>query len=95
MSGNSTGDRDSMAERWRRSQLETAKEEEKVEQARAVAPEPSSDTPARCPACGSSDILTTGKAAADAYWRCCGCGEVWNAGRLRSASRNSRNGFRR
>lgn len=38
--------------------------------------------PDKCPSCGSSSIVTTGKApTADSYWRCNGCGEVWNAGR--------------
>ena len=43
-------------------------------------------TAPRCPSCRSLDLVTTSKVvSADAYWRCCACGEVWNAGRLRTA----------
>jgi hypothetical protein len=85
----------SMADRWRRSQLETirAGAEDKSDLAR-----PDGDvTPARCPSCRSLDLVTTSKVVtADAYWRCCACGEVWNAGRLRTANKFVRNGsFRR
>ncbi len=46
--------------------------------------------PARCPACRSQHLTTTSKVVnADSYWRCCDCGEVWNAGRHRTASRYS------
>jgi transposase-like protein len=48
--------------------------------------------PARCPVCRSRDITTTSKVVnADSYWRCCACGEVWNDGRQRTASRNAPN----
>lgn len=85
----------SMAERWRRSQLESIRTsaEDKSDLAR-----PGGDvTPARCPSCRSLDLVTTSKVVtADAYWRCCDCGEVWNAGRLRTASKHVRDGsFRR
>ena len=85
----------SMADRWRLSQLETIRvnAEEKSDLAR-----PGGDvTPARCPSCRSLDLVTTSKSVtADAYWRCCTCGEVWNAGRTRIANKYSRGGsFRR
>jgi predicted Zn finger-like uncharacterized protein len=38
--------------------------------------------PATCPTCQSSHITTKGKSpAADTYWRCAKCGEIWNAER--------------
>ena len=38
--------------------------------------------PTVCPACRSAAISTTAKAPdAASYWRCAGCGEIWNAGR--------------
>ena len=38
--------------------------------------------PTECPACRSATITTTGKVAnTQSYWRCLGCGEVWNVGR--------------
>jgi transposase-like protein len=41
-----------------------------------------SGTPAGCPACKSADVVMASKTAdASTYWRCRGCGEVWNAGR--------------
>ena len=84
-----------MADRWRLSQLETirASAEEKSDLARPCG----LTTPARCPSCRSLDLVTTSKVVtADAYWRCCACGEVWNAGRLRSATKMQRDGsFRR
>ena len=37
---------------------------------------------ASCPKCRSIDIVTKEKKpAADAYWRCTACGEMWNASR--------------
>lgn len=94
MSGipDSTATRPSMADRWRSSQLETirAKAEEKSDLARPGG----NVTPARCPSCRSVDLVTTSKVITSAaYWRCCACGEVWNAGRLTSASAQGR--FRR
>lgn len=39
-----------------------------------------------CPFCESTRITTTGKSAApSAYWRCQGCGEVWNPARMDAA----------
>ena len=38
--------------------------------------------PIVCPACQSPAISTTSRNPDDnAYWRCTGCGEVWNASR--------------
>ncbi len=46
--------------------------------------------PALCPACRSKDISTTSKTPDTAsYWRCGACGEIWNVGRLKEASRHS------
>lgn len=43
--------------------------------------------PSECPACGSSDVKTSSKVVtASSYWRCDGCGEVWNVGRRRDAA---------
>ena len=53
--------------------------------------------PAHCPSCRSRDVTTTSKAiTAASYWRCEACGQVWNVGRLREASRYiDHRGFRR
>jgi predicted RNA-binding Zn-ribbon protein involved in translation (DUF1610 family) len=91
MSDDPTDSGQSMAERWRRSQMETARG--KAEEANSPSRPDENAAPVRCPSCRSNDILTTGKAAAaDNYWRCLACGEVWNAGRSRSSARG---GFRR
>ena len=38
--------------------------------------------PSACPACASASVTTTAKHPdVDSYWRCEGCGEVWNVGR--------------
>jgi hypothetical protein len=38
--------------------------------------------PTACPACQSLSISTTARHPDEnAYWRCSGCGEVWNASR--------------
>ena len=38
--------------------------------------------PTECPACQSSAIATTARNPDEhSYWRCSGCGEVWNASR--------------
>ncbi len=43
-------------------------------------------TPTVCPACQSAAIATTSRNPGEnAYWRCRGCGEIWNATR-RAAS---------
>ena len=49
--------------------------------------------PAQCPSCGSRDLMTTSKVVtSSSYWRCGGCGDIWNIERLRQGSRygNSR-----
>jgi transposase-like protein len=52
--------------------------------------------PTSCPFCRSHQISTTSKNPDTAsYWRCGGCGEIWNVERLQQASRhNSRAGWR-
>lgn len=48
--------------------------------------------PTRCPSCGGQSIVTSAKVpAADSYWRCDGCGEVWNDARRTESSRPSPN----
>jgi transposase-like protein len=38
--------------------------------------------PTQCPACQSNAITTTARNPDEhSYWRCSGCGEVWNASR--------------
>jgi hypothetical protein len=40
--------------------------------------------PAFCPFCRSKDLKTAAKIINEStYWRCIGCGEIWNPGRLR------------
>ena len=47
--------------------------------------QPVSNVPSACPSCQSSSVVTTAKSPdAESYWRCCSCGEVWNASRRRS-----------
>ena len=42
----------------------------------------SATLPTECPACRSLAIATTArKPDEQSYWRCRGCGEVWNASR--------------
>ena len=42
----------------------------------------------RCPACRSEQVSTTSKSITEAsYWRCHGCGEIWNPSRLQSLHR--------
>ena len=58
--------------------------------AHASAPAATVAPPTRCPSCRSIDILTTARGPDEhAYWRCGGCGEVWNASR-RDSMRNTR-----
>jgi hypothetical protein len=41
--------------------------------------------PTACPACQSSSITTTARTPDEStYWRCVGCGEIWNAARRRA-----------
>jgi predicted Zn finger-like uncharacterized protein len=50
-------------------------------------PEPI-EIPSKCPSCGSRDVVTASKVVdASTYWRCGGCGEVWNIARQREGSR--------
>ena len=47
--------------------------------------------PSQCPKCRSLEVTTVSKVVtAESYWRCSGCGEVWNAGRRREASSDTR-----
>jgi transposase-like protein len=49
---------------------------------RASATTVDAGVPSACPACASTSIRTNAKAPdANSYWRCEGCGEVWNAAR--------------
>ena len=42
--------------------------------------------PTHCPFCRSKDLRTAAKVINEStYWRCIGCGEIWNPGRLRPA----------
>ena len=46
--------------------------------------------PTRCPSCGGQSIVTTAKVpSAESYWRCDGCGEVWNDARRTQSTRPS------
>ena len=43
--------------------------------------------PASCPSCGSTAVGTLAKViTAETYWRCQGCGEIWNPGRVNRAN---------
>jgi transposase-like protein len=54
-------------------------------------PADKASVPAGCPACKSTDLVTTSKTVDEAtYWRCRACGEVWNAGRRREYIRPAR-----
>ena len=45
--------------------------------------------PKTCPFCSSLNIKTTSKAVnASTYWRCAGCGQIWNASRLQHGRRS-------
>jgi transposase-like protein len=45
-------------------------------------------TPTVCPVCQSSAITTTARKPDEStYWRCGGCGEIWNASRRGTALR--------
>lgn len=55
----------------------------------------SAGVPSECPACGSPDVKTSSKVVtASSYWRCDGCGEVWNVGRRRDAASRVNRFFR-
>jgi transposase-like protein len=48
---------------------------------------PAVTAPAVCPVCRSSSITTTARNPDEhTYWRCGGCGEIWNASRRRTGS---------
>lgn len=39
--------------------------------------------PKACPFCASAQVATASKAVNDnTYWRCRGCGQIWNPSRL-------------
>ena len=51
--------------------------------------------PTRCPACQSGAISTAAvRPDENTYWRCDGCGEVWNAGRRRAPVQRGTNPWR-
>jgi transposase-like protein len=52
--------------------------------------------PTACPFCRSSNIATPREKAHDpsAYWRCQTCGDMWNAGRLRTRQNRYNDGSR-
>ena len=57
---------------------------------RRDAPEAPVSVPSECPACRSSAISTTNRQPdANSYWRCGGCGEIWNAGRRETVRRET------
>ena len=44
--------------------------------------------PESCPSCGSKAVGTLAKViTTDTYWRCQGCGEIWNPARVERANR--------
>jgi len=50
----------------------------------------SAANPTVCPACQSSSITTTAQNPDEnTYWRCNGCGEVWNAYRRNTVRRGA------
>jgi len=84
------------AERWRRSQDDVSRLRE--QNAADLAAPADTAAPVRCPVCRSQDVTTTSKVlSVDSYWRCGGCGEVWNVGRHRAGARYARDlpSFRR
>jgi transposase-like protein len=49
---------------------------------RRFEPPAAATVPSVCPVCRATAISTTAKSPdANAYWRCAGCGEVWNVSR--------------
>ena len=57
----------------------------------AAVPSTSSTAPTTCPFCRSTSIVTTAKSPdADSYYRCTTCGEIWNAARYETGSRDGR-----
>lgn len=54
-------------------------------------PGATASVPTVCPACHSAAIATTArKPDENAYWRCSGCGEIWNAARRAASSGGAR-----
>jgi len=48
----------------------------------APSAEPLAAVVTQCPFCESDRVASTDKSATpDSYWRCQGCGEMWNPGR--------------
>jgi len=53
----------------------------------ASEPKPDVSAPTFCPFCRSKDLGTASKVINEStYWRCKGCGEIWNPGRLRPSA---------
>ena len=51
--------------------------------------------PKACPFCKSADITTTSKTMnVSTYWRCIGCGQIWNVDRLQYGQRTPSGRFR-
>jgi transposase-like protein len=49
-----------------------------------------SPPPKECPFCRSTRIVTSAERIdASSYWRCEGCGQMWNVERLRSFGRHT------
>ena len=45
---------------------------------------PASVAPTACPFCASADVHTVSKSlTVSTYWRCSGCGQIWNVERTR------------
>ena len=62
--------------------------------ARSASSPAAADVPASCPTCRSALITTTAKKPdANSYWRCTGCGEIWNGSR-RDGGRMGRSPWR-
>lgn len=54
-------------------------------------PDAAGALPKSCPKCQSTSISTTAKRpVAESYWRCDGCGEIWNNSRQQEARRGVR-----
>jgi transposase-like protein len=52
--------------------------------------EPAKPVQPLCPFCRSEQVTTTSKSVSDStYWRCHGCGQIWNPSRLHSLPRGT------
>jgi transposase-like protein len=50
----------------------------------AATPDPAAIGPSVCPFCKSGQVSTKSKSSSnDAYWRCGGCGQMWNPTRMK------------